>query len=63
VFVFILLLRNEWKMLIGVSEGKTLIGRSKPICDDNIKMHFNETGWGCLDWIYLAQKMGGIGLL
>jgi hypothetical protein len=31
-------------------------GRPRRRLVDNIKMDFRETGWGCTDWIDLAQE-------
>jgi hypothetical protein len=34
---------------------KEPLGRSRRRWEDNIKMVFREIGWGCMDWIDLAQ--------
>jgi hypothetical protein len=37
-------------------EGKIPLGKhSRRRWDDNIKMDLREIGWGCMDWINLAQ--------
>jgi hypothetical protein len=30
--------------------------------DDNIKIDFKDTGYGCVNWIYLAQDRGSGGI-
>jgi hypothetical protein len=41
---------------VGTTEGKRLLGRSRRKWDDNIKIDFRGTCWGCMDWIDLAQS-------
>jgi hypothetical protein len=41
--------------LVGKSEGKRPLGRSRHRWEDNIKMDFQEVGCGGMDWIELAQ--------
>jgi hypothetical protein len=41
---------------VGKSEGKRPLGRRMWV--NNIKINFREIGWGCMDWIDLAQKRG-----
>jgi hypothetical protein len=36
-------------------EGKTPLGRPRHRWKDNIKMDLEEVGWGCGDWMELAQ--------
>jgi hypothetical protein len=40
---------------VGISEGKTPLGRPRRRWEDNIKMGLLEVGCGCMDWIELAQ--------
>jgi hypothetical protein len=40
---------------VGKPEGKRPFGKSRRRWEDNIKMAFQEVGWGGMDWIYLAQ--------
>jgi len=41
------------------SEGKRPPGRPWRGWENYIKMDLQEVGWGCMDWIYLAQDMNG----
>jgi hypothetical protein len=43
--------RNVYSLLVGKSEGKRPLGRSKCRWADNTKMDFREIGWGGMDWI------------
>jgi hypothetical protein len=43
-----------YRILVGKPEGKRLLGRPTRKCEDNIKMHLREIGWGGMDWIDLA---------
>jgi hypothetical protein len=47
--------RNASRVLVGKPEGKRPLGRPRYKWEDNIKMDVNETGWGGMDWIQLAQ--------
>jgi hypothetical protein len=47
--------RNAYRILVGRPEGKRPLGRSRHRLEDNIRMNLRETGWGVMDWIYLAQ--------
>jgi hypothetical protein len=40
---------------VGKPEGKRPFGRPKRRWDDNIKMYFQEVGFGDMDWFELAQ--------
>ena len=40
---------------MGKPEGKRPFGRRSRRWEDNIKMDLQEVGWGCMDWIELAQ--------
>jgi hypothetical protein len=40
---------------VGKPEGKRPLGRHSRRWEDNIKMDFQEVGWGRMDWIDLAQ--------
>jgi hypothetical protein len=48
--------RNAYRILVGNSEGKRLIGRPRRRWEDNIKMLLRETGWGSIDLIDLAHN-------
>ena len=45
-----------YRVLVGKSEGKRQLGRSRHRWEDNIKMDFWEVGCGGMDWIELAQE-------
>jgi hypothetical protein len=47
--------RNVFRLLVGKPEGKRPLRRPRCRWMDNIKMDLLETGWGCVDWIGLAQ--------
>jgi hypothetical protein len=40
---------------VGKSEGKRPLGRPRLIWEDNIKIDFQEVGFGDMDWIEPAQ--------
>jgi hypothetical protein len=44
--------------LVGKSERKSPVGRSRLIGEDNIKMDPRDIGWGSIDCIDLAQGRG-----
>jgi hypothetical protein len=45
--------RCVYRVLVGELEGKRPLVRLRHIWEDNIKMHFENVGWG--DWIDWAQ--------
>jgi hypothetical protein len=47
--------RNSYKILVGKSEGKRLLGRPRRRWVDNIKMYLKEIRWDGVDWIDVAQ--------
>jgi hypothetical protein len=47
--------RNAYRILVGKSERKRPLGRSRRRWEYKIKMDFREIGWGGMDWIDLAQ--------
>jgi hypothetical protein len=47
--------RNMYKILVGKPEGKRPLERPRRRRDYGIKMDLRETGWGCVEWIHLAQ--------
>ncbi|KAJ4431962.1 hypothetical protein ANN_20571 [Periplaneta americana] len=47
---------NAYRMLVGRSEGKRLLGRPRRRWEDNIKMDLRELGYDDRDWINLAQN-------
>jgi hypothetical protein len=50
--------RNAYRILVGNSEEKRRLGRSRRRWVDNIEMDLREIGWDGMDWIDLAQDMG-----
>jgi hypothetical protein len=48
--------RNEYRLLVGKSEGKRPLGKARRRWADNIRMDLAEVGWGDVDWIALAQN-------
>jgi hypothetical protein len=44
-----------YRGLVGKSEGKRTLGRSRRRWEDNIKVDLQEIGCGCIDWIKVAQ--------
>jgi len=48
-------MRGVYRLLVGKPEGKSLLGRPRRRWEDNIKMDFQEMGFGGIDWIELAQ--------
>jgi hypothetical protein len=47
--------RNAHRILVGKSEGKRPLGRTRRRWVDNIKIDLREIGWEGMDWIELAQ--------
>ena len=47
--------RGVYRFLVGKTEGKRPLGRPRRRWEDNIKMDLQEVGWGCGDWMELAQ--------
>ena len=47
--------RGVYRVLVGKSEGKRPVGRSRCKWGDNIKMDLQEVGCGSMDWIDVAQ--------
>jgi hypothetical protein len=46
--------RGAYRILVGRPEGRRPLGRPRRRWEDNIKMDFQDVGWG-MDWIELAQ--------
>jgi hypothetical protein len=51
--------RSAYRILVGRPEGKRRLGKPKREWDDNIKMNYQNVGWGSLDWPVLAQDIKG----
>jgi hypothetical protein len=47
--------RNAYRILVGKSEGKRALGRTRRKWVHNIKMDVREIGWSGMDQIDLAQ--------
>ena len=47
--------RGVYRVLVGILEGRRLLGRPRPRWADNIRMDLQEVGCGYMDWIGLAQ--------
>jgi hypothetical protein len=48
--------RNAYRILVGNSEGKRPLGKSRRRWVDNIKMDLRKIGWDDIDWIDLIQN-------
>jgi hypothetical protein len=49
--------RNAYWLLVGQTEGRRPLGRSRRWWVDNVKMDRREIGLGVMDWIDLAQDV------
>jgi hypothetical protein len=47
--------KDVYRVLVGRSEGKRPLGRSRHRWEDNIKLDFRELGIDGANWIHLAQ--------
>jgi hypothetical protein len=47
--------RVAYRVLVGKPEGKRPLGRPRRRWEDNFKTDLLEVGYGCVDWIGLAQ--------
>jgi hypothetical protein len=47
--------RNAYRILVGNTEGKKPLGKSRRMWVDNIKMYLRVMGWDGMNWIDLAQ--------
>jgi hypothetical protein len=50
-------MRIVYIILVGISEGKTPLGRPRFRWEDNIRMDLREIKWKGVDWIHLDQDM------
>ena len=50
--------RGVYRVLLGIPELKSLLGRPRRRWEDIIKTDLQEVGCGGLDWIELAQDRG-----
>jgi hypothetical protein len=49
------MMRSEYKIVVGNSEGKYPLGRPRRIWNENIRLVLREMGWEGVNWIHLAQ--------
>jgi hypothetical protein len=47
--------RGTYRVLVGRPERRRPLGRPRRRWEDNIKMDLQKVGWGCMDWIDMAQ--------
>jgi len=47
--------KGVYKVLMGKSEGRRPLGRPRHRWEDNIRMDLREVGYGCVDWMEIAQ--------
>jgi hypothetical protein len=47
--------RNVYRVLMGKPDGKRTLERPRRRWEDGFRMDLRETGWGSVDWIYLAR--------
>jgi hypothetical protein len=47
--------RGVYRVLVGKSEGKKLLGRPRHRWEDNIMKNLQEVGCGDMDWIELPR--------
>ena len=50
---------GAYRVLVEKPEGKRLLGRPRHRWVDNIRMDFQEVGFGYVDWVGLAQDRDG----
>jgi hypothetical protein len=48
-------MKNSYTILVGKSERKRSLGRSRGRWENNIRTDLREGGWKNVDWIHLAQ--------
>jgi hypothetical protein len=47
--------RGVYRILVGKTEGKRPLGRTRRRWEDNIRIDLQEVGCECVDWIGLSQ--------
>jgi hypothetical protein len=50
--------RNDYRVLVGKTEEKRPLRRTRSRWEKNIKMEHSEIEWGGMDWIRLAEDWG-----
>ena len=53
--------RSVYRFLVGKPEGKRPLGRPRRRWEHDIYLDLQEVGFGCMDWIDLAQDEGQVG--
>jgi hypothetical protein len=48
-------MRNAFKILVGKSEERRKLGRSRSRQKNNIRLDLKEIDWESVDWMHLAQ--------
>jgi hypothetical protein len=48
-------MRNAYKMLVGISEGKRPLGRRRSSCKDNIRLDPREIWWKGMNRMHMSQ--------
>jgi hypothetical protein len=46
------------KILVGISDDRRPLGRPTRESEDNIKMNVKKIGYGCKNWLAVAQDWG-----
>jgi len=44
-----------YRVLVGKPKERRPLGRPRHRWENNIRMDLREVGWGCVDWMELAQ--------
>jgi hypothetical protein len=47
--------RGVYMVLVGIPEGRRPLGSPRHRWEDHIRMDLLEVGYGCVDWMELAQ--------
>jgi len=47
--------RGVYRVFVGKHEGRRPLGRPRRRWENNIRMDLREVGYGCVDWMELAQ--------
>jgi len=47
--------RGVYRVLVGKPKERRPLGRPRHRWENNIRMDLREVGWGCVDWMELAQ--------
>jgi hypothetical protein len=51
--------RSTYRLLVGKSEEKRPLGKSRRRWVDSIRIDVGKVGWGDVDWVGLAQDRDG----